>query len=45
MLATYALAEDKTSVVMLLLSVFLVCYYSGACIAHWVCGLGCEVAD
>jgi hypothetical protein len=45
MLATYALTEGKTSVVVLLLSVFLICNYSGDCIAQLECGLGSEVAD
>jgi hypothetical protein len=34
MLATYALTEGKTFVVVLLLSVFLICNYSGDCIAQ-----------
>jgi len=37
-LATYALTEGKRSVVVLLLSVFLICKYSGDCIAHLECG-------
>jgi len=45
LLATYTLTEGKTSVVVLLLSVFLICNYSGDFIAQLECGLGSEVAD